>query len=98
MRNGGEEMRLDQDALESMVWKEYRALERRMNTWVSAAEAELESEEAPREIIFAFLFWANGEFQRRRRYMGQEEPETERHAKKVLWALSEKLRKYEREP
>lgn len=83
-------MRLNQDTLESMAWEDYRALENRMNAWTLAAEAELQSEEEPRQIVIDLLFWANGEFRRRRRYMEQEEPETERHAREVLRTLSEK--------
>lgn len=88
-------MCFDQDVLESMVWEDYHAIEARMCAWASAAEAEMQSEEMPRDIVFDLLFWANGEFCRRRRYLEQEEPETERHAKAALRALAEKMRSME---
>lgn len=43
-----------------------------------------------RQIIIDLLGWARGEFHRRRRYMKQEEAETERQAGEVLRALVEK--------
>lgn len=89
-------MRLNQESLDHMAWQDYHALEDRMNAWTLAAEAELQSEETPRKIVFDLLFWAKGEFHRRRRYMEQEEPETERHAGAVLRALSEKTLEMEK--
>ena len=83
-------MRLNQESLDSMAWQDYHALEDRMCAWTLAAEAELQSTEEPRQIILDLLFWANGEFHRRRRYMEQEEPETERRAGEVLRALAVK--------
>lgn len=84
-------MRLSQERLEHMAWQDYYDFEDRMRAWTLAAEAELESEEMPRKIVFDLLFWANGEFHRRRRYLEQEKPETERHAGEVLRALSGKM-------
>lgn len=85
-------MRFDQDVLDSMAWEDYRALEKRMCAWAAAAEAEVQSGETTRDIVFDLLFWANTEFHRRRLYMNQEEPETERHAREVLRALRGKRR------
>ncbi len=90
-------MRLNQDTLESMAWKDYHALEDRMRAWTLAAEAELQSGEAPRKIVFDLLFWANGEFHRRRRYMEREEPETERRAGEILRALAVKMQEAKKE-
>lgn len=84
-------MRFDQDTLEDMIWEDYHALESRMCAWASAAEAELRSEERPRQIIIDLLTWARGEFHRRRRYMDQDETDAERHAGEVLRALVERL-------
>lgn len=84
-------MRLNQEILDHMAWQDYHALEDRMQAWALAAAVELQSGEMPRKIVFDLLFWANGEFHRRRRYMEQEEPETERHAGAVLRALSGKM-------
>ena len=91
-------MRYDQDTLKRMFMKDYRALEKRMCAWTAAAEAELQSEETAREMVFDLLFWANGEFHRRRLYMDRKEPETERHAREVLWALSRRMKEDEQEP
>ena len=90
-------MRYEQDALESMAWQDYHALEERMCVWTLAAEAELQSGEAPRKIVFDLLFWANGEFHRRRRYVGQPEPETERRAGEVLRTLAVKMQEAKKE-
>lgn len=84
-------MRLNQESLDSMAWQDYHALEDRMNAWALAAEAELQSEEEPRQIIIDLLGWAKGEFHRRRRYMDQNEPETERRAGEVLRAMVQRL-------
>lgn len=89
-------MRLNQESLDHMAWQDYHALEDRVRAWTLAAEAELQSEEVPRKIVFDLLFWTNGEFHRRRRYMEQEEPETERRAGAVLRALSEKALEMEK--
>ena len=89
MGPGGEKMRLNQENLDHMAWQDYRALEDRMCAWAVAALAELQSAEKPRQIIIDLLGWARGEFHRRR-YMKQEEPETERQACEVLRALVEK--------
>ena len=83
-------MRLNQDSLETMAWKDYHALEDRMCAWAVAAAAELQSEEEPRKIVLDLLFWAKGEFHRRRCYMEQPEPETEQQAGALLRALSDK--------
>lgn len=83
-------MYLNQEALESMAWEDYRALECRMCAWALAAEAEMRSEEEPRQIIIDLLTWARSEFRRRRRYMEQEEPQTERWAGAVLRALTKR--------
>lgn len=83
-------MRLNQEILDHMAWQDYHALEDRMCAWAVAALAELQSAEKPRQIIIDLLGWARGEFHRRRRYMKQEEPETERQAGEVLRALVEK--------
>lgn len=92
-------MRLSQETLNSMAREDYRALENRMCAWAAAAEAELQSGEKPREILFDLLFWANGEFMRRRCYMELEQPETELHARQVMRALAERMREEEeREP
>ena len=84
-------MRLNQESLDHMAWQDYHALEDRMRAWTLAAEAELQSEEMPRQIIIDLLGWAKGEFHRRRRYMEQSEPETEWRAGEVLRALVERL-------
>ena len=96
MRKGVMKMRYDQDTLKRMALKDYRALEKRMCAW--AAAAELESEETAREMVFDLLFWAHGEFHRRRLYLERQEPETERHAREALWALSGKIKENERKP
>lgn len=83
-------MRLNQESLDHMARQDYHALEDHMCAWAVAALAELQSAEKPRQIIIDLLGWARGEFHRRRRYMKQEEPETERQAGEVLRALVEK--------
>lgn len=89
-------MRLNQESLDHMAWQDYHALEDRMCAWTLAAEAELQSRERPRQIVFDLLFWAKGEFHRRRRYMEQEETEIERQAGEVLRALSAKALEMEK--
>lgn len=90
-------MRLNQESLDLMAWQDYHALEDRMCAWTLAAEAELQSTEEPRQIILDLLFWVNGEFHRRRRYMKQPEPRTERHAGEVLRALAVKMQEAKKE-
>lgn len=83
-------MRLNQESIENMAQQDCRAFEDRMCAWTLAAEAELQSEEMPRQMVIDLLGWATGEFCRRRRYMNQSTPETELRAGKALRALVEK--------
>ena len=83
-------MRFSQESLENMAREDYRAFEKRMCAWASAAEAELQSGEEPRQMIFDLLFCANTEFTRRR-YMKLWPTESEWHAKKVLRTLAERM-------
>lgn len=79
-------MSISQERLDELAWEDYRVREERLRAWIDIADKEIQ-EEAPRETVYALLFWAQVEFRRRRVYLNLSTPDIELQGALVLRRL-----------